>query len=171
DEAVPPVVRRVEGDDARDGPDPVDAELLVGAEVGLDAGTPGGLRAGDDVGELGHDLLPCVRKRTGQAYASDRGSRYRRPLRPVGADAAGADPRRRARGRRARRLRPGRRCSAGSHRPGPPPGSGWRRDRWCRRPWRRRPRPPGRWATTSARAWGWAWALRWAWASAWGRGR
>ena len=58
DEPVRPVVVRVERDEAGDRADAVDAELLVGAQIGLDTGAAGGLGTGDDEGELGHDVLP-----------------------------------------------------------------------------------------------------------------
>src|SRR5699024_5707556 len=65
-EPVGPGVARVEGDDAGDRADALDAELVAGAQVGLDTGAAGGLGAGDDEDELGHDLLPQVRNVFGQ---------------------------------------------------------------------------------------------------------
>src|SRR5690606_23737877 len=73
-EAVRPVVVRVEGHDAGDRAEAVDAELLEGAQVRLDAGASGRLGSGDDEGELGHDVLPCVKSADTPGYAGDRAS-------------------------------------------------------------------------------------------------
>src|SRR5690606_4889741 len=58
EEAVAPVVLRVERDDARRGAYPVHTELLARLEVDLQTGATGRFRAGDDVCEVDHVSAP-----------------------------------------------------------------------------------------------------------------